>query len=606
MPIPLRSRPFAGLLLAQSLGSFNDNAAKTLVALLAAAALPPERSAKVVALAGAAFSIPFLLFSPLAGSLADRFSKRDLLLACKSAEVLLMALGVTLLHARSLPLLLGLMLLLGARAAFFGPVKLSIIPELVEDNDLSQGNGLLQMTAFLGILLGMAAAGPLMERFRDSLHLAGLVLLAISILGLLSAMAVPKTPAAGGSAPLRWNFLGQALGDLAAVREHRSIHLAVAGCAAFWFIGALSQMNLLTYGDELMGLDESALSLLQVALAVGIALGSYAAGKLSRDAVELGLVPLGALGIAIFSAALAFSFHSAPTTALWLFLLGASAGCLLVPLQSFVQQRSPKAERGRFLAAANFLAFAAMLGASALLWALRRYFHLHAGQVFLVCAAMTLAVAAYIIALLPDFLLRLLLYPIANLLYRIRVEGRERLPLEGGALLVSNHVSFIDAFLIAAASPRLVRFLMFRRYYDLPILHYFFKAMGCVPISEADSPKTLLRSFDAAKYALRAGELVCIFAEGEITRHGQLLRFKKGFERIVDGLQVPVVPVHLDRVWGSIFSFEGGRVLLKGPRRVPYPVTVSFGKPLGADSKAFEVRQAILELGSDAFRHRLE
>ena len=232
-------------------------------------------------------------------------------------------------------------------------------------------------------------------------------------------------------------------------------------------------------------------------------------------------------------------------------------------------------------------------------------FKLHPGQVFLVVAVMTFAVAAFIICKLPDFLLRLIFYPVANLVYRIVTEGRTNLPIEGPALLVSNHVSFVDAFLISGASPRLVRFLMFRSYYDLPVLNLFFRAMGVIPISDRDSPKAILHSFDAARQALRDGEAVCIFAEGELTRSGQMNRFKKGFEKILEGLDVPVIPVHLDRVWGSIFSYEGGRVLLKRPRRLPYPVTVSFGKALPATVKAHEVREAIQELGSEAFKHRL-
>ncbi|MEK7857994.1 MAG: AMP-binding protein [Elusimicrobiota bacterium] len=203
-------------------------------------------------------------------------------------------------------------------------------------------------------------------------------------------------------------------------------------------------------------------------------------------------------------------------------------------------------------------------------------------------------------------LVRLLLRLLGGLFYRIRAVGRQRVPRSGPVLLVSNHVSFIDAFLISLATRRHIRFLMFRSYYDLPVANWFFQAMGCIPISDRDSPKALIQSFRDARDLLAAGAAVCIFAEGEISRHGQMLRFKRGFERIVEGLDVPIVPVHLDQVWGSIFSFEGGRAIFKKPRRIPYPVTVSFGAPLKASAPAFEVRQAISELGAEAFLHRLE
>ncbi|MCX5797558.1 MAG: acyl-[ACP]--phospholipid O-acyltransferase [Elusimicrobia bacterium] len=596
---------FRALLLTQSLSAFNDNAFKTVTALLMVASLPPGRSAQFIAAAGAVFILPFLLLSTAAGSVADRFSKKKIIVACKCVELALMLLTLLALPNGNIPGLLAILFCLGAHSAFIGPAKLAILPEVLDDADLSRGNGLMQMMTFLGIVLGTVAAGLLISEFPGRLQVACLVFAAAAAAGLGAALRVTSVPAAGSAIPIRLNFVAQTWDNLSRIRLRRPIFLALLGSAYFWFLGAIFQMNILVYGQELMHLSQRALSGFQIAVALGIGLGSYVAGRLSREKVELGLVPLGALGLVLFPADLAFAAASPVRAALDLFLAGVSGGVFVVPLDAFIQQRTPKPERGRTIATENVLSLLGVLAASGWLYLSSNYFKLYPNQIFLVVAVMTVAVAAYILSVLPDFFLRLLLYPLVNLVYRIEVEGRGRVPLEGPALLVSNHVSFVDAFLIEGASPRLVRFMMLRRFYGLPVLNWFFRAMGVIPISDHDSPKALLQSFEAARQALREGDLVCIFAEGEISRHGQMLRFKKGVEHIAEGLSMPIIPVHLDRVWGSIFSFEGGRILLKWPRRLPYPVTVSFGAPLPPDAKAEDIRQAVRELGADAFQKRL-
>ena len=302
------TRGFAGLLAAQSLGAFNDNAFKALIALLALTTLPPERSAPLVAAAGACFVLPFILFYPLAGDLADRMRKRSLLVWLKAVEVVLMALTAVLLSTGSIAVLLGLLFLLGAHSAFFGPVKLAILPEILEEGDLSRGNGLMQMSAFFGILMGTVAAGLLMERLGGRLAWASVLFTGVAVLGLLASLLIPDPePAAAG--PLRWNPVSQTCDNLVAVRAMRGVWLSTVGAAYFWFLGAIFQMNVLVYGRDLMAAGPSTLSVFQVVVALGIGLGSYAAGRLSRDTVELGLVPLGAAGLLLFSSVLDFSFH---------------------------------------------------------------------------------------------------------------------------------------------------------------------------------------------------------------------------------------------------------------------------------------------------------
>ncbi len=595
---------FSAFLAAQALGAFNDNAFKTFVALLVVSA-DPAGAPRLIAVAGGLFILPFLLFSTLAGDAADRWPKSRLMALFKAAEFILLLLAVPALAYGSVPALLSLMFLMGTHSAFFGPIKFAILPELVEDGDLSQANGLVQMTSFAAIVLGTAAAAQLAHVSAGRPGLAALAMAGVAAFGWAASLMVPTTPAARPDAAFNWDIASRTVANLRHLARLPSVNLATYASAYFWFIGALLQMNLIVYGTRLMGISEAACGNFQVVLALGIGLGSFVAGKLSKGKVELGLVPLGGLGLVAFSLDMAFAYGSHRRVVFDLAMMGLSAGFFAVPLQAFIQQRSPAAERGRVIATGNFVSFAAILVASGALWALDAKFNLHPGQIFLVAAAMSAVVAFELLRRLPDFFLRLMLYPIAHGLYSIRVVGSDNVPLEGPVLLVSNHVSFIDAILVTMANQRLVRFLMYRLYYDLPVIGRVFKAMGCIPVSGGDGPKALVASFQSARDLMMRGEAVCIFAEGEISRHGQMQRFKKGFERMVDGVDVPIVPVHLDQVWGSIFSFSEGKVFFKWPRRIPYHVTVSFGKPLRSTATAFEVRQAILELGAEAFGHRL-
>jgi acyl-[acyl-carrier-protein]-phospholipid O-acyltransferase/long-chain-fatty-acid--[acyl-carrier-protein] ligase len=596
---------FSAFLAAQATSAFNDNAFKTYV-ILAVMAADPAGAPRFIAAAGAAFIVPFLLFSTLAGDVADRWPKARLTVMFKAIEAALLLLAIPALAARSVPGLLALVFLMGAHSAFFGPVKFAILPELVEDAELSNANGLVQMTSFGAIILGTAFASELVLRFRDRPAAAVGLLAGAAALGFLASLLIPATTAARPGAELSLDPFSSTAANLRHLAGLPSVNLATYAAAFFWFVGALFQMNLLVYGTRLMGLSEAACGRFQVVLALGIGAGSFIAGRLSRGRVELGLVPLGALGLVLFGADLGFASASPNRVVLDLLLAGLSAGFYAVPLQAFIQQRSPADERGRVVATGNFLCFAAILVATAALWALDAKFRLNPAQVFLVAAAMSAVIAWELLRRLPDFFLRLLFLPLTRCLYSIRTVGQDNVPLEGPVLLVANHVSFVDAILIAMANQRLVRFLMLRAFYDLPVAGWFFKAMGCIPVSSGDGPKALVASFKRAREYMMSGEAVCIFAEGEISRHGQMQRFKRGFESMVHGVEVPIVPVHLDQVWGSIFSFSEGKIVFKWPRRIPYRVTVSFGKPLPATSSAFEVRQAILALGAEAFAHRLQ
>ncbi|HZD39521.1 MAG TPA: AMP-binding protein, partial [Terriglobales bacterium] len=337
--------------------------------------------------------------------------------------------------------------------------------------------------------------------------------------------------------------------------------------------------------------------------AAGIGVGGLAAGRLSGDKIELGLVPLGSIGMALFSVTLFFSPPSFALSGASLVLMGFAAGFFAVPLNALLQQRSGREDKGRLIATNNVFNTIGVLLASVLLWGLATGFHLPPDQVILVLGCMTLVLTLYALYLLPDFFVRFILWIFTHTLYRIRIIGQEHIPLRGPALLVSNHVSFVDALMIGASVPRFIRFMLHREYYDMGWLKWLFRLMKSIPIS-ASNRRDIVHALQGARKELELGQVVCIFAEGGISRIGHLLPFKRGFEKIVQGTNFPIIPVHLDQLWGSIFSFKEGRFFWKWPKLSPYPVTVSFGAPLSSSATVQEVRQAVLELESQAFEYR--
>jgi acyl-[acyl-carrier-protein]-phospholipid O-acyltransferase/long-chain-fatty-acid--[acyl-carrier-protein] ligase len=383
----------------------------------------------------------------------------------------------------------------------------------------------------------------------------------------------------------------------------KPLWLTVIGISYFWFLGALLQLDVILLGKEVMALDGARIGLLQAALAIGIAVGSIAAGRLSGDKVELGLVPIGSIGIGVSALLLAAAAPSFAAVCAALVLLGFFGGLFIVPLNAFLQQRAATEERGRLIATNNFLNMVGVLLASGTLWLLRDILRIEADGIVLAVGLFTFAATAFVLAILPEFLIRFSLWLLTHSVYRIRIVGQEHVPFRGPALLVCNHLSFIDGLLVNACIQRFVRFIVYRPYYEMRGLNWLMRKMQAIPMSER-KPKEIVRSLQRAREELRNGHVVCIFAEGAISRTGNLLPFRRGFEKIIAGLDVPVIPVHLDQVWGSIFSFKDGRFIWKWPERIPYPVTVSFGKPLPATVSAWQVRQAILEYGSDAAQHR--
>ena len=600
----LRGRSFWALMATQALGALNDNALRMVVGLLVVGSgLKGTETVPTLAAVLAVFAAPFVLFSTFAGSIADRYSKRSVIIWAKVAEIAVMLLAVFAFWKGTEAVWIVTVFLMGTQSALFGPAKYGVLPEILDDSELSRGNGLLEMFTELAIILGSVLGGVLVHLLTGpNLPLIGVVLTVIAMLGTGTSLLMARVPAASGGRRFAWNFAGEAWRSFREVRRDRALFLCVLGVSYFWLMASMFQLNFYVFGYGVLRLSEIELSVIMALAGVGIGVGSLAAGRLSGDKVEFGLVPVGALCMSVFSLLLFFTRGSTVATTAVVFLLGVGSGFYLVPLISFVQQRSPADGKGAVFALNNLLSFTGIIAGAALFWQLGT--RMPPAYVYLCLAALTVAVSAYIFLLLPDFMLRFLLWAGTRLFYRVRVVGSDNVPRTGGALLVCNHVSYMDALLVLACLQRFVRFIMYRRFYEWPIFNWGCRKLRVIPISDSDGPRAMIRSLRGAADLVREGELVCIFAEGSITRTGNLLRFQRGFTRIMKGLEAPIVPVHIDRMWGSIFSFEGGRTFARIPSLGRGTVLVSFGEPLPATSTEAEVRQAVSELGAEAFALR--
>ncbi|HEV8384876.1 MAG TPA: MFS transporter, partial [Candidatus Acidoferrales bacterium] len=598
-------RGFWSLMLTQLQGVFSDNVLKNLVTFLVLGmGLSLQTRDRLVLVVGALFSLPFIFFSMTGGFLADRFSKRAVTIWTKVMEIASMLLALAGLAAGSLPLQLAAIFLVSTQAALFGPSKYGLLPELLPPKRLSWGNGVLELTTFLAIILGTVTGASFARIFAGRLAWAGGILVALAVFGYFTSLGIPRVPPANPAKKFRANLFGDLFEQLRLIRADRVLFLALLGNTYFWFLGALLQTNVVFYSSDILHVSETRGGYLMAAVALGIGLGSLAAGYLSGNKIENGLIPLGALGVTAFSAVLSGDPLPFVGTGVLLAALGFFAGFFIVPINAMLQHRPPEDRKGGVLAAANLLSFVGIFTAFAFYWLMQSQLHYAPTTIFLIAALLTLGATAYALWLLPEALVRLVLLFMTRSVYRIRVEGRDNIPEKGGALFVSNHLSFIDAALLTASTDRFIRFIMFQGIYEHPLVWPFARIMRAISISSLLRPREMIHSLRTASDAIRHGEVVCIFAEGQITRIGQMLPFRRGFERIMKDVDAPVIPVHLDGVWGSIFSFEGRRFLWKIPRALPYPTTVSFGKPLPSTATAMEVRQAVQELASEAFRHK--
>jgi len=598
-------RGFWSLIVTQFQGAFSDNALKNLVVFLILTAGYSEAGRhRVGEQVNALFALPFILFSMAGGFLADRFSKRTITIGVKVFEIFVMLFATVGLAVKSLPMQLAAVFMMGTHSAFFGPSKYGSLPELLPEKRLSWGNGVLELGTFMAIILGTVASGFLAEHLRGRQWVSGLILVGLAMVGLSTSLGISRVPAADPQRRFRWNFVAELFRRVRAMRGDQALTLALWGNTYFFFLAALLQLNLIFYGADVLHLNETRIGLLNVALALGIGTGSLAAGYLSGGKIEYGLIPIGALGLAAAAAALAVPGISFSQAAVRLALLGFAGGFFIVPICALLQHRPAKERKGAVLASANLLSFAGVFLASAAHYVCTRVLHLTPGNVFFVGTVLTLAATIYTVWLLPDSLLRLVLWIVTRTVYRIKIVGRDNIPEKSGALFVCNHLSYVDALLLLASTDRHIRFMMYKGIYDRPYIKPFARVLKIIPISADLRPREMIQSLRTAGDAIKSGQVVCIFAEGQMTRIGQLLPFRRGFERIMRGVEAPIIPVALEGVWGSIFSFEKGRFVWKMPRHFPFPVTVAFGKPMPTNSKAFEVRQAVQELMAAAWGER--
>ncbi len=607
-----KSKSFKWLNATQFLGALNDNVFQLLVIFFLTSFLSASGDknlqTSIMTTATVVFVLPFLIFSHAAGVLADRFSKRNIIVFSKYLELAIMAGGfiaIMLPCSASAQILYFLIFLMCTQSTIFGPSKYGIIPELVAKEQLSRANSSLVALTYLAIIFGTFLPSLIIDRvFPGNYRALSALCLLLAGIGVITSIKINHTDAAKNKRPFTPLFVIDIFKTMKRISSDRDLFLAVIGSAYFMFIGAFIKLNILLYGQECLGLSMETSGYLFPVAALGIGVGAIMAGKVSGRNIEFGIVPVGAMGLTLSCILLSVNTGSISTTAVLIALIGISSGLFIVPLDAFIQYRSPAANRGEILACQNFLSFTGVAVAAFTLKLLASIFHLSASQSFMVVGILTGLLAVYAVIILPDFLIRFVVVALTKCVYRIRTYGVENVPSHGPALLVSNHVTWVDALLIAATQQRRIRYIMAREIYNNKFLNPLFKLMGVIPISPDDPPRQIVTSLKQAGAVLDDGMMVCIFAEGAITRNGNMQEFKSGFERIVKNTTHPVIPVYIGGAWGSIFSYSHGKLLGRLPSSIPYNISILFGKPMPPTSSSAEVRQAVLELSSEFFHLR--
>ena len=583
----LAQRRFLPFFATQGLGAFNDNLFKNgfVVLVTYVAALPIAEQNTLTNLAAALFILPFFLFSATAGQLADRYDKSRLALGVKLLEVAIMAVAAVGFVHGSVPLLLATLFLMGLHSTLFGPLKYSILPQVLRPEELVGGNGLVEMGTFVAILAGTLVAGVLMSVPGEGPTLVAAGTLVLAVLGVGAALAMPRLAPVAPGLSIDWNPWRATLASLRDLRANRTVFLSCLGISWFWFFGSIYFTQLPVYARHVLGGAPGVLTLLLTVFSIGVATGSLLCEKLSGRKVEIGLVPFGSIGMTLFGADLYFAWPEAATTqnlpwreflaqpGAWRVLVDLAgmavfAGFFIVPLFALIQTRSEPSHRSRVIAANNILNALFMVAASIVGLLLLNVGGLTVPELLLVTALMNAVVAVYIYTLVPEFLMRFLSWMLVSVLYRIRVEGLEKIPDDGACVIVCNHVSYMDALIVGGIVRRPIRFVMYWKIFRIPMLRFIFRTARAIPIAgRRENPGMMERAFAEVDRELAAGELVAIFPEGALTRDGGIAPFRPGVERIVAARPVPVVPIALRGMWGSMFSHSAESRL--GRARVP-------------------------------------
>jgi 1-acyl-sn-glycerol-3-phosphate acyltransferase len=614
----LGQRRFGPFFLVQFLGAFNDNLFKnSLVIMLAFKAASEAESGLILNLAAGLFILPFFLFSTIAGQFADKIDKAHLMRLVKLAEIAIMALGAVGFFMSSNVLLFTTLFLMGTHSAVFGPVKYSILPQALQESELMAGNSLVEMGTFLAILLGEIAGGALAHSHSSGLIAAGIT--AVAAMGYLASRYVPSAPPTSPQLKISWNPFKELPTLWKITRQKESIFNSVLGISWFWYFGATMLSQLPSYSRHILHGDESVVTLLLAVFSVSIGIGSILCERFSRGEIELGLVPLGALGMTVFGVDL--YFISYPTGAVAAdallgvrdFVLGAGAAYshrvlmdlglmgmfssfFIVPLFALIQNRSDEGSRSRLIAANNVFNSVFMVASAGVTIALIKA-GLNTVDILLVTALLNAAVSIYIFTLIPEFFMRFVVWVLASTIYKLRYAGRDVIPRHGPAVIVCNHISFIDWFIITAACRRPVRFVMDHHIFETPVLGWLFRAAKAIPIAPAKEDAALKeQAFERISFELRDDNLVCIFPEGKISRDGELDTFRPGVERILARDPVPVIPIALGGLWGSFFSRKGGRAMHRMPHPSRRAIDVNIGAPMPPTTKADELERIVRAL----------
>ena len=607
----MRQRRFAPLFYTQFLGAFNDNVFKQAFVVILAfrvAADAELSSNTLINLAALFFILPFFLFSATAGQIADKYEKSMLIRWVKVFEILIMCLAAIAFHYDARWGLMALLFLMGTQSTVFGPLKFGILPQHLADDELIGGNGLIEMGTFLAILLGTMLGGILVG-FESGLSVVAVTIITVSLLGYLASRYIPRAEPVAPELSINPNPVTESWHIFQLVRENRTVFLSILGISWFWFYGGTYLAQLPNYTKITLAGNEQVVAVLLGTFVVGIGSGSLLCERLSGKRVELGLVPFGSIGLTMFGidlyfANLAFSPASDPSAGAFLsapgsvrilidlFLLGLFGGFFIVPLYALVQQRSKRSHLSRIIAGNNILNALFMVGSAGLAIGLLS-FGVSIPELLLLTSILNAVVAVYIFTLVPEFLMRFIIWILISTIYRVKKEALDQIPDEGPAVLVCNHVSFVDALLIGGTVRRPVRFVMYYKIFQIPILRFVFRTAKAIPIaSSKENPRMLEEAYDRVAQELEQGHLVCLFPEGMLTYDGEINAFKKGIERIIARTPVPVVPMALRGLWGSLFSRKDGNGIRSFPWRLWSRVALIVGPPVAPEDASAETLHA--------------
>ena len=598
--ILLVQRRFLPFFMTQFLGALNDNVFRNGLIILVTfqgikvAGLDEGAFANV---AVALFMLPYFMFSALAGQIADKYDKSLLFRRIKLLELGLMIVAAIAFLTQSYVIVLFILFMMGVQSTLFGPVKYSYLPNHLDTSELIAGNALVGAGTYIAIILGLLLGGLAVAYAPGDQRLLVAALLMIALVGYLTARQIPKTPASDPGLKINFNLWAETRRIVGFARRDRTVFMCVLGISWFWFYGAIVLTHVPVYTKDILLGTEAIATALLVTFAVGVGIGSLLCERLSGHRIELGLVPFGSIGLTVFAAALYLAqptpLQAASATFSELLsqagslrilfdltMIGVFGGLYSVPLYALMQKRAERKQLSRIIAANNILNSIFMVTATGVAIAL-----LAAGlsipELFLTLAILNALVATYIYGLLPEFLMRFLAWVIISVFYRVRLDGADRIPDKGPAIVVCNHVSYMDPILLAGCLKRPMRFVMWYRIFDMPVLNWIFRQTKAIPIASARENETVMNAaFEAIDEELAAGNVVCIFPEGGLTTDGEIQRFRPGIERVLENRPVPVVPVALRRLWGSWFSRRRDGGLRRLPGRLFARVPVSVGAPL--------------------------